>query len=145
MLLNEPSGRSNELKGLRRIEGEDKYALMTPSQIGVARLDAEREGTQERAEANRREDRWGDELDSGSTMSGRELSRQKEGWRKDTQERGRKEKRRVHAAIVTLTPSGGQAYIYTRETYRQTSRCYTRIEGYVSRGCGCVSRGGESG
>jgi hypothetical protein len=74
-------------------------------------------------------------------LSGRELSRQKEGGRKDTQERarGRKEKRRAHAAIVTLTPSGGQAYIHVRYLqYRRRSRCYIRIEGYVSRGCGCV-------
>ena len=40
--LNEPSGRSNESFELRKIEGEDKYALMTPIQIGVARLDVAR-------------------------------------------------------------------------------------------------------
>ena len=39
MLLNEPSGRSNESFELRKIEGKDKYSLMTPIQIGVARLD----------------------------------------------------------------------------------------------------------
>jgi hypothetical protein len=42
--LNEPSGQSSESESreLSKIEGEDKYALMTPSQIGVARLDAAR-------------------------------------------------------------------------------------------------------
>ena len=42
MLLDEPSGRSNESRALRKIEGEGKYALITPSQIGVARLEAAR-------------------------------------------------------------------------------------------------------
>jgi len=36
-------GRLDEPTELRKIEGEDKYALMTPSQKGVARLDAARE------------------------------------------------------------------------------------------------------
>ena len=40
MLLSEPSGHSNEPREPRKIEGENKCALMTSSQIGVARLDA---------------------------------------------------------------------------------------------------------
>lgn len=42
MLLSEPSGHLNEPSGRRKIERENKYALMTSSQIGVARLDAAR-------------------------------------------------------------------------------------------------------
>jgi hypothetical protein len=42
VLLDEPSGRSNESRALGKIEGEGKYALITPSQIGVARLEAAR-------------------------------------------------------------------------------------------------------
>ena len=42
LLLDEPSGRSNEPREFRKIEGEDKYVLMTPSQIRVARVDAAR-------------------------------------------------------------------------------------------------------
>lgn len=58
VLLGEPSGHSNESRELRKIEGGNKYALMTPSQIGIARLDAARvvvlEGTEEWAETNSR-------------------------------------------------------------------------------------------